>query len=145
MPQLQFSRNSLLHAYLNNYKSVQHLLDLKTRFDIIQVNSDSPTMTNTSSNPVIFLQKEESLTNFPNARQLNTMINETKSICPLKSLKIVLKRIKNLVFWITDMISAYNEKLPNKFSEHLISLSMLDISIALNAFSSTFQLDHPFS
>ena len=73
------------------------------------------------------------------------MIDETKSICPLKSLKIVVKRIKNLVFWITDMNSAYNEKLPDKFSELLISLSMLDISVALNAFSSTFQLDHPFS
>ena len=58
---------------------VQHLLDILTHFDIISpVNKDSLITGNTFINPVIILKKGESLKIVLDARQLNTIINETK-------------------------------------------------------------------
>ena len=58
---------------------VQHLLDILTQFDIIApVNAGSLTTGNTFINPVIILKKGETLKIVLDARQLNTMIDETK-------------------------------------------------------------------
>ena len=58
---------------------VQHLFGILTHFDIIApVNTDSISTRNTSINPVIILKEGESLKIVLDARQLNTMIDETK-------------------------------------------------------------------
>ena len=64
---------------------VQHLLDILTHFDIISaVNTDSLTTENTFINPVIILKKGESVKIVLDARQLNTMIDETDCSCPIE-------------------------------------------------------------
>ena len=64
---------------------VQHLLDILTRFDVISpVNTDSLTTGNTFINPVIILKRGESLKIVLDARQLNTMIDETKCSWPIE-------------------------------------------------------------
>ena len=73
---------------------VQHLLDIITHFDIIApVNTDSLTTGNTFIIPVIIFEKGESLKIVLDARQLNTMIDETKCSWPIEPIQIILTRI----------------------------------------------------
>ena len=69
---------------------VQHLLDILTHFDIIApVNTDSLTTGNNFINPVFILKKRESLKIVLGARQLNTMIDETKCRWPIEPVQII--------------------------------------------------------
>ena len=89
---------------------VKHLLDMLTQFDkIAPVNTDNLTTGNTFINPVIIHKKGESLKIVLDARQLNTMIDETKSSWPTEPIQIILTRSKGPIFSIADMDSAYNQ------------------------------------
>ena len=62
---------------------VQHLIDILTHFDIIApVNTDSLTMGNTFIDQVMIIKKGESLKIVLDARQLNTMFDETNVAGP---------------------------------------------------------------
>ena len=94
---------------------VQHLLDILIYFKIIApVNADSLTTGNTFINPVIVLKKGESLKIVSVARQLNTMVDETKSSWPIELIQIILTRIKGPIFSGVDLNSAYNQMQLNK-------------------------------
>ena len=89
---------------------VQHLLDILTHFDIIApVNTESLTTGNTFINPVIILRKGELLKIVFDARQLNTMLDETKCSWPKEPIQIILTRIKGPIFSIAEMNSAFNQ------------------------------------
>ena len=61
------------------------VLNILTHFEIIApINTDSLNMGNTFINPVIIVKKGESLKIVLDARQLNTMINETKCSWPME-------------------------------------------------------------
>ena len=99
---------------------VQHLLDILTQFDIISaLNTDSLTTENTFINPVIILKKGESVKIVLDARQLNTMIDETNCSCPIEPIQIILTRIKGPNFSIAGMNSAYNKMPLDKPSQRL--------------------------
>ena len=89
---------------------VQHLLDILTHFDLLApVNTDSLTTGNTFINTFIILKRGESLKIVLDARQLNTMIDETNCSWPIEPKQIILTRIKGPIFSIADMNSAYNQ------------------------------------
>ena len=99
---------------------VQLLIDILTDFDnIASVNRDSLTTGNTLIKPVIILKKGEFLKIVLDARQLNTMINETKFSWPIEQIQIILTRIKGPIFSIADMSSAYNQRPLDKPSKRL--------------------------
>ena len=82
-----------------------------TSFDILApVNTDSPTTANTFINPVIIRKKGESLKIVLDARQLNTMSDETKCSWPIEPKQIILTRFKGPIFSIADVNNAYNQK-----------------------------------
>ena len=87
---------------------LQHLLDILTHLDIIAPVS-----------PVIILKKAESLKIVLDARQLNTMIDETKFSWPIEPIQVILTRIKGPIFSIADMNSAYNQMSLDKPSQRL--------------------------
>ena len=90
---------------------VQHLLDIMTHFDIIApVNTDLLTTANTFINPLIILKKRESFKIVLDARQLNSMIDETKCSWPIEAIQIIQTRIKGPISSIADMNSAFNPK-----------------------------------
>ena len=71
------------------------------------VNTDSLTTGNTFVNPVIIFKKGELLKIVSDARQLNTMIDETKGSWPIEPIHIILTRINfSPVFSIADIGSA---------------------------------------
>ena len=89
-------------------------------FDIIApINTDSLTARNTLFNPVIILKKGESLEIVLDARQLNTMIDETKCSWPIEPIQIILARIKETIFSTADMNSACNQIPLDKPSQRL--------------------------
>ena len=89
---------------------VQHLLNILSHFDIIApVNTDSFTTGNTFINPVIILKKGKSLIIVLDARQLNTLIDETKCSRPIESIQIIITRIKEPTFFIADINSTCNQ------------------------------------
>ena len=107
-----FKKQRATRIPLQLQEKVQHLLVIVilTHFDIIApVNTDSLTTGNTFINPVIILKKGESLRIVLDARQLNTMIDETKWSWPIEPIQIILTRIKGPIFSIADMNSAYNQ------------------------------------
>ena len=105
-----FKKQRATRIPLQLQEKVQHLLDILTHFDIIaSVNTESLTTGNTFINPVIILKKGESLKIVLDARQLNTMSDETKCSWPIEPIQIILKRIKGPIFSIADMNCAYNQ------------------------------------
>ena len=102
---------------------VQHLLDILAHFGIISpVKSDSLTTGKTFFSPVIIFKKRESIKIGLDARQLNTMIDETKGNWPIEPIQIILTRIRGPVFSKADMNSAYNQMPLNKPSQRLAAL-----------------------
>ena len=98
----------------------QHVLNILTHFDIIAtVNTDSLTTGNTFIYPVFIFEKRESLKIVLDARQLSTMINETKCSLPIEPIQFILTRIKGPIFSIADMNSAYNQIPLDKPSQRL--------------------------
>ena len=94
---------------------VQHLLEILIYFKIIApVNTDSLTTGNTFINAVIILKKGELLKIVLVARQLNTMVDETKSNWPIEPIHIILTRIKGPIFSGVDLNSAYKQMQLNK-------------------------------
>ena len=90
-----FKKQRATRIPLQLQEKVQHILDNTKHFDIISpVNTDSLTTRNTFINPVIILKKGESPKIVLDARQLNTMIDETKSSWPIEPIQIKLTRIK---------------------------------------------------
>ena len=101
---------------------VQHLLDIITHFIIIAfVNTDSLTTGYTFVNLVIILRKAESLKFVLDARQLNSMFEETKCSSPIEPTQIIFTRNNGPFFSIADMNSAYNQMPPDKPSQRLIN------------------------
>ena len=115
-----FKKQKSTHISLQLQDRVQHLLDFLTHFDIITpVNTDSLTTGTTFINPVIVLKKGESLKIVLDARQLNTIIDETTCSWPIEPIQITRTRIKGPMFSIADMKSAYNQMLLDKPSQRL--------------------------
>ena len=115
-----FKRQIATRIPLQLQDRVQHLLDIIPHFDIIAlVNTDSLTTGNTFINPVIILKKGKSLKIVLDARQLYTMIDETKSSWPIEPIQVILTRIKGQIFSIADMNSAYNQMPLDKPSQRL--------------------------
>ena len=74
---------------------VHQLIDILTHFDIIAaVNTDYFTTGNTFINPVIIVKKGESIKIVLDARQLNTLFDETKCIWPIEPIRILIARTK---------------------------------------------------
>ena len=115
-----FKKQRATRIPLQLQDKVQLLLDMLTHFDITSpVNTDTLSTENTFINPVIILKKRESLKIVLDARQLNTIIDETKCSWPIEPIKIVSTRIKGPIFFIADMNSAYNQMPLNKPSQRL--------------------------
>ena len=105
---------------------VPHSLNILTHFDIIApVNKDSLTTGNPFINPVNILKKGESLKIVLDARQLITMIDETKGSWPVEPTQIILTQIKAPIFSIADMNSSYNQlpldKPPQRLTNFVIA------------------------
>ena len=99
---------------------VKHLLDILIHFDIkAPVNTDSLTTGNTFINPVIILKKRESLKIVLDARQLNTMIDETNYSWPIEPIQVIVTQNKGPIFSIAEMNSAYNQMPLDKPSQRL--------------------------
>ena len=110
---------------LHSQDRVKHLLDISTHFDIIApVNTDSLTTGNTFINTVIILKKIKSFIIVLDARQLNTMIDETKCGWPIQPIQDILTRIKGPIFSIADMNSAYNQIPLDKPSQRLTNFEI---------------------
>ena len=117
-----FKKQRATRIPLQLQDKVLHLFDVLTHFDIISpVNADSLTTGNIFINPVITHKKGESLKIVLDARQLNTMIDETKSSWPIEPIQIILTRIKGTIFPTADMNSAYNQMPLDKPSQRLIN------------------------
>ena len=96
---------------------VQLLLNILTRFDII-APVNTLTARNTFINSVFILKRR--ITQTPlDARQLSTMIDETKCSRPLEPIQMILARLKGPDFSIADMNSAYNQMPLDKPSQRL--------------------------
>ena len=103
--------------------SVQHFFDILTQFDIITpVNTDSLTTGKTFINPVLIFKKGQSLKKVLDARQLNTMIGETKCSWPVEPIQIILTHIQGPIFSIADMNRAYNQMPTDKPAQRLTNV-----------------------
>ena len=115
-----FKKQRATRIPLELQDKVQHLLAILTQFDITSpVNTDSLKTGSTFINPKIILKKGESFKIVLYARQLNTMIDETKSIWPIEPIQILLTCIKGPFFSIADMSNAYNQMPLDKSSQRL--------------------------
>ena len=105
-----FKKQRATRIPLQLQDKVQHLLDILTHINIIApVNTGSLTTRNTFINPVIILKKRESLKIVLDARQLNTLIDETKCSWPIEPIQVIITRIKGPIFSIADVNTAYNQ------------------------------------
>ena len=119
----QSSRNNVQPVFLhdNHNEIVQHQLDIVTHFHIfVPVKIDSITTGNTFINPVKILNKGKSLEIVLDARQLNTMIGETKISSPIELMQLILTWIKEPVLQIADMNSENNHLPLDKPSQRSI-------------------------
>ena len=118
-----FKKQPATRIPLQLQDKVQHLLDILTHFDIIApVNTESLTTGNTFINPVITLRKCESLKIVLDARQLNTMIDETECGWPIEPIQIILTHIRGPFFSVADMNSAYNQIPLDQASQRLTNV-----------------------
>ena len=94
-----FKKQRATRILLQFEDRVQHQLDILTHLGIIAlVNKDYFIMGNTFINPVIIFKKGELLKLVSDARQINTMINETECSGPKEPIQIILTRIKGPIF-----------------------------------------------
>ena len=131
-----FKKQRATRIPLQLQDKVQHILNILTHFDIMApVNTDSLTTGNIFINPVIDLRKGESLTIVLDARQLNTMIDETKCSWPIKPIQVILTRIKGAIFSIADTNSAYNQVPIDKPSQRLTNFVIAGQQYCFKRFS----------
>ena len=89
---------------------ITKLLDgLKKYYSISPVNKEQLAMGNTFTNPVIILQKGESVKIVLDARYLNSMIDESKCNWPIEPVDVALIRIIGTICTNADLDGAYNQ------------------------------------
>ena len=80
------------------------------KYDIISpVNREQLSTGNTFTNPVIILQKGESLKIFLDGRYLDSMIDESKCNWPIEPVDVALTRINGTIFTTADLNGTYNQ------------------------------------
>ena len=89
---------------------VNRILDILEQYEIISpVNKEQQPKGNTFINPVIILAKGELLKIVLDARNLNSLIDETKCNRPIEPFQVIIKKIIGKYFTTADMNSAYNQ------------------------------------
>ena len=89
---------------------VNRLLDILEQYEIISpVSKEEQPKGKTFINPVIILAKGESLKIVPDARYLNSIIDESKCNWPIEPIQVILTKINDMYFTTADMNSAYNQ------------------------------------
>ena len=89
---------------------MNRLLDILEQYNIISpVNKEEQPKGNTFINPVIILAKGESLKIVLDARNLNSLIDESKCNWPIEPIQVILTKINRKYFTTADMNSAYNQ------------------------------------
>ena len=91
---------------------------------IAPVNTDSLTTENKFINPVITLKKRDSPKFLLDARQLSSMIDETKCSWPIELIQIVLTRLKGKFVLKADMNCSYNQMPHDKLSQRLTNFAI---------------------
>ena len=80
------------------------------KYDIsAPVNKEQLSTGNTFTNPVIILRKGESLKIVLDARNLNSLIDESNCNWPIEPVDVALTRINGTIFTTADLNSAYNQ------------------------------------
>ena len=110
MQSLKKQRISKVPIHIHLRERIQKLLDVFKKYDIIApVNKEQLSTGNAFTNPVIILQKGESLKIVLDARYLNRMIDESKCNWPIEHDDVALTRINGTIFTTADLNSAYNK------------------------------------
>ena len=105
-----FKKQRIIKVPIHLRKRIQKLQDVLKRYDIIAlVNKEQLSTGNTFTNPVIILQKGDSLKIVLDARYLISMIDESKCNWPIELVDVALTRINGTIFTTADLNSAYNQ------------------------------------
>ena len=109
-PDAIFKKQRASKVPIHLQDEVNRLLDILEQYENISpVNKKEQSKGNTFINPVIILDRGESLKTVLDARYLNSLIDESKCNWPIEPIQVILTKIINKFFTTADTNSAYNQ------------------------------------